>query len=66
MGDVEDIRSARMRADNGVADALTDGLVILRHLFTLTGATLTQNAVGAGANRNTAALIEPYLQTLEP
>jgi hypothetical protein len=51
---------------NGVADAATDGLLILRHLFGMTGDALVRSAVGSGATRNTAPLVEAYLQTLKP
>ena len=46
---------------NGQADALTDGLLLLRYMFGLRGSTLIANAVGAGATRTTAAQIEGYL-----
>jgi hypothetical protein len=51
---------------NGQVDALTDGLLILRHLFGLRGAQLVNGAVGANPTRGTAALIEPYIQALRP
>lgn len=47
------------------ADALTDGVLILRYLLGLTGSALTQNALAPGATRN-AAQIEAYLLTLMP
>ena len=47
-------------------DALTDGLLILRYLFGLTGAALTNGAVGAGAARTNSTTIEAYLLTLRP
>ena len=46
---------------NGVADVLTDGLLISRYQFGLRGASLITGAVGAGATRTTAAQIEAYL-----
>ena len=46
---------------NGVADVLTDGLLISRYQFGLRGASLITGAVGAGAARTTAAQIEAYL-----
>lgn len=46
---------------NGVNDALTDGLLILRWLFGFTGNTLTQGAVGGGCSRCSASQIEPFL-----
>lgn len=48
---------------NGQVDALTDGLMLLRYMFGLRGAALIQGALGSGAARNTAALIEAYLAT---
>jgi hypothetical protein len=50
---------------DGSAEPLTDGLLILRFLFGLTGETLTNSAVNlAGCTRCDAATIEPYLQGL--
>ena len=49
---------------NGRADALTDGLLIIRYMFGLRGGSLISNAVGAGAARATAAQIEAYIDTL--
>lgn len=41
---------------DGTADALTDGILILRHLFGFTGTTLTANATATGATRDSAAI----------
>jgi len=49
---------------NGQADALSDGLMILRYLFGLRGPTLTANAIGSGAMRTTPAAIESYLASI--
>ncbi len=46
---------------NGIQDALTDGLMVLRALFGLTGTSVTNGAVGANASRNTWALVRQYL-----
>ncbi|MBK8738332.1 MAG: PQQ-binding-like beta-propeller repeat protein [Betaproteobacteria bacterium] len=46
---------------NGATDALTDGLMILRYLFGLTGGSITNSAIGNGATRSTPADIEAYL-----
>jgi hypothetical protein len=46
---------------NKSVDALTDGLMILRAMFGLTGTSVTSNAVGAGATRASWASIQPYL-----
>ena len=51
---------------NGTADALTDGLLVIRYLFGLRGAALIQGAVGAGAQRTTATEIEAYLKPFLP
>ena len=47
---------------NGQIDALTDGLMIIRYMFGLRGASLTAGAVGSGATR-TGAEIEALLQS---
>ena len=51
---------------NGTADALTDGLLILRYLFGLRGNTLIAGAVDPLGIRKTAPDIEAYLATLMP
>ena len=51
---------------NGVVDALTDGLLIMRQLIAPSGPLLTQNALGAGATRLTATDVSNYIQTLRP
>ena len=50
---------------NGQADALTDGLMLMRYLFGLRGGALVAGAIGPGALRN-AAQIEAYIQSLAP
>lgn len=50
--------------DNGQADVLTDGMLILRYLFGFTGASLTQSALAPDASRTDPALILSYLQPL--
>lgn len=60
------IRPALDIDGNGQADALTDGLLIIRYLFGLRSASLITGAVGPGATRNTAATIEPQIQGLTP
>ena len=50
---------------NGAVDALTDGLLVIRHLLGFTGSALTQNALGAGARRD-ADQIKTYLNGLKP
>jgi len=46
---------------NGVCDAMTDGLLIMRYLMGARGDTLIEGAIGAGATRTTAEEIEAYL-----
>ncbi len=46
---------------NGNTDALTDGLLLLRYLFGLTGSVLIDNAIAEDAKRRTADQIEAYL-----
>ena len=62
---LDDIRPLLDIDGNGQADALTDGLMVIRYLFGLRGGPLIQNAVGNGV-RTTAAQIEPYIQSLAP
>jgi glucose/arabinose dehydrogenase len=49
---------------NGVADALTDGLLIIRRLFGFDGEVLTDGAVGAGCTRCDAAAIAAYIDQI--
>ncbi len=51
---------------NGTADALTDGLLIIRYLFGFTGDTLISKAVATDATRKTAAEIEAYMLQFMP
>ncbi|MBK8738297.1 MAG: InlB B-repeat-containing protein [Betaproteobacteria bacterium] len=51
---------------NGSYDALTDGLLVIRYLFGLSGAALTDNAIGSGATRADAEGIASYLSGLLP
>lgn len=46
---------------NGTADALTDGILILRYLFDPTGMWNFSDALGAGATRTSRAAIKAYL-----
>ena len=46
---------------NKSVDALTDGLMILRAMFGLTGTSVTANAVGANATRTTWQQLQPWL-----
>ena len=47
--------------DDGEAKALTDGLLVIRHLFGFSGEALTAGAVGSDAKRSTPADIAAYL-----
>lgn len=47
---------------NGAADALTDGLLLIRYLFGFTGNTLTDGAIGSGCTRCDAEEITALLQ----
>jgi hypothetical protein len=49
---------------NGVLAPLSDGLLILRHLFGFTGATLSTGAIGPNCTRCTAASVTSYLTGL--
>ncbi len=51
---------------NGAVDPLSDGLLILRYLFGIRGATLINGVVAQDATRNTAAEIEEYLAKMVP
>jgi hypothetical protein len=51
---------------NGNVDALTDGLMLLRYLFGLTGDSLINSAVAGDATRSTSADIEAYIISLMP
>ena len=48
---------------NGSGDALTDGLLLMRHLFGLYGATMTSGVIGAGATRVSYADILAYISS---
>jgi hypothetical protein len=51
---------------NGVADALSDGIVIVRYLFGFTGNALISGVVDPNGSRNTAPLVEAYLGQAGP
>ena len=48
--------------DDGKTEALTDGLLVIRHLFGFSGDSLTANATGTDANRSDATSIEAQLK----
>ncbi len=49
---------------DGVIDSLTDGLLVLRHAFGLTGESLINLSLSETALRNTANEIEAYIEAL--
>ena len=51
---------------NGLIDAATDGLLLLRYLLGIRGDALVANALGQGARRIQPSEVESYLQTLAP
>ena len=51
--------------DNGSIRPLTDHVLLLRHLFGLTGNPLVGGAIGAGAGRSDATSVRNYLLALE-
>jgi hypothetical protein len=51
---------------NGGADALTDGILILRYLFAPSGNWTYADAVGVGATRTTRTAIREYLDQFNP
>jgi hypothetical protein len=63
---LDSIRPALDIDGNGTADALTDGLLVIRYLFGLRGDALIAGAVEPLATRKTASDIAAYLQTLVP
>ncbi len=46
---------------NGVLDALTDGILIMRFLFGFSGTTLVKDALGSSATRTTGEAISSFL-----
>ena len=63
---LDSIRASLDVDNNGAADALTDGTLIMRYLMGLRGASLVNSAVGSGANPGTAAAIEARIRALMP
>jgi hypothetical protein len=62
---LDTMRSALDVDGNGQADALSDGLIIMRFMFGMRGATMTDGAISAAATR-TPSQIESYLRALTP
>ena len=58
---------ANLDVDNdGEVKPLTDGILIIRYLFRLTGSDLVAGAVGSGATRTTADEISVYIKSRMP
>ena len=62
---LNDIRPYLDIDGNGFVDALTDGLLLLRALFGLTGSALTQGAIGPAAIRTTPTQITDQVLILK-
>jgi hypothetical protein len=66
-GYLDGVQTTVLDADgNGTADALSDGILILRYLFDPTGAWNVADALGSGATRTTRAAIKAYLDQFNP
>ena len=52
--------------DNGTADALSDGVLILRYLFGFRGEDLVDHALATNANRSDPSAIAEYLGAISP
>jgi hypothetical protein len=63
---LQDLRPLFDVDGNGQAEALTDGLMIIRYLFGLRGSALTTGTLGIGATRTTPGAIESYIVSLLP
>ena len=48
---------------NGELEALTDGLLVLRHLFGFSGSSLTEGAIADGAERTDVVEIQSHLES---
>ena len=55
-----------MADGNGKAEALTDGLLVIRYLFGFRGESLTAGAVASDAQRRAPEDIEAFISTLIP
>ncbi|MDG1694546.1 MAG: CotH kinase family protein [Porticoccaceae bacterium] len=65
----QSINSSMVIADidnNGQVDALTDGLLLLRYLFGITGSALIDGAIGQGSTRSTHSDVQQYIQDHMP
>ena len=51
---------------DGESKPLTDGLLLIRYLFGFSGDSLISGAIGSGAERDTAAEVEAYIEERVP
>ena len=51
---------------NGKLEPLTDGLLLIRYLYEVSGESLIKGAIGAGATRNTSEEVEAYIKERVP
>jgi hypothetical protein len=63
---LDDLRPIFDIDGNGQVDSLTDGLLLLRHLFGLRGSQLIAGAIGVGATRTTPQDVDNYIQSMMP
>ncbi len=61
---IYDTRGLPLADVDGSIDALTDGLIVLRYLFGLTGDVLVEGVVASDATLIEASDIESYLESL--
>ena len=64
-GYIEDVSPYLDIDGNGVLDALTDGLMIIRYLFGISGNALINNAVAQDGSRTSVTDITNFLDTLK-
>jgi len=63
---LDDVRPYLDANGDGAVDGPTDGLLILRYLFELTGEALTGGTITADSIRTTPTAVQDYLGTLTP
>lgn len=63
---LDEIQSILDIDGNGEVDGLTDGLLILRYLFSVTGNSLTNGAIAIDATRTSASGIQQYIEQYLP
>ena len=51
---------------DGESKELTDGLMLIRHLFGFSGDSLISGAIGSGAERDAAEEVEAYIKERVP